>query len=64
MHHERHYVNKKIKMFQDDEGELKLIHLVQDNPIVYDGSRTDFKNTVKKEDTWNKIADTMGESGT
>lgn len=51
-------------MFQDDEGELKLIHLVQDNPIVYDGSRTDFKNTVKKEDTWNKIADTMGESGT
>lgn len=44
-----------------DEG--LLITLVEQHPNIYDKSRKDFRDSKKKENSWEEIAAAMGAEG-
>lgn len=41
----------------------KLIKLVQEHPVLYDSKNLNYRNKKHREDAWNAIAETLGESG-
>lgn len=41
----------------------KLIKLVKDSPSLYNKKSSEYKDNVKKENDWNKIAQSLGVSG-
>lgn len=50
------------KNFSDEEDE-KLVHLVEQRPILFDVKNENYKNAQKRKDTWIEIGVEMGKAG-